>query len=341
VNGTRFTSNDGLGRGGGLCAGTLTHGLGDALIVNASFTDNTASHGGGLDARALVGGESLVVSGSTFMGNDALTAGGLLWRARAPGASAILDASTVAQNTAAVEGGGMLIGDVDFAGNVTVQETAFRDNTAPVSGGVGIHLSDPGDLVVFDQTSATLNTSATCGAGMRVYGGPGMLDVVNSTVSSNHGGAGVCLLDGSGGASTTFPIAFRYSTLVAGGPDPAVRSFLPSGAATADGIAVEGACGTPFFGSSVFTKAATVVFDGPFPNQCFVPTPFPFAVVGPLNLSGLTTASNGTDHHGWCITSAVNNVMTTPAPALDQLGTSRSFPADAGAVDLDLPPPCL
>ncbi len=170
---------------GGLGGGGAIHVRGAINVSNSTFDNNVAnSVGGGINAEVPTGDS--IITNSTFTGNGADAGGGVAAGTSSTNTMRIIN-STFNRNTSTIlnsKGGGIY----HFFGNLQVTGSTLKDNEGYgiASAGLSSISTTVTDSTITGNTFGGIETEfATVAAGK--------LNVTNSTISGNKGGAGIVL----------------------------------------------------------------------------------------------------------------------------------------------------
>lgn len=220
ISNSDFAGNSASQQGGGLWNGFFNDRSATARVTQSSFTDNSASDGGGIANLGI-----LNVISTTFTDNSATQGGAINNQATLSAIS-----STFTTNHAAGDGGGLYSfgtdtlllctftsnsadgtgGGVQGGNALYVEQSTFTSNTATRAGGLSVGSSTVINSSSFDQNVATYgggigagngslqlsgttftDNQATYGAGI-FNGGAGQINAVDITLTGNvatdHGG---------------------------------------------------------------------------------------------------------------------------------------------------------
>ena len=166
----------------GLFGGGLAVVSGTVTLLDVTVKDNEAGHGAGIYNAGV-----LNMVGADIESNVAVTSGGGIYNEAPIGAGPNLTItfSTLANNSGSYEGGGLY-----NLGWASVSTSAFNGNSAASGGAIANYASGSVSL----QGSTLSNNVAFSGDGGGVFnsGAAALLEVINSTVTSNtahiHGG---------------------------------------------------------------------------------------------------------------------------------------------------------
>jgi predicted outer membrane repeat protein len=171
VSGTSFIGNSTTNNSGGAIYSATA-----LIVVNCTFTDNSAHSGGGAIYNA---GSTLTIGGSTFSGNTA-NQGGAIYSG-----FSIINDCTFSANSAANGGGAYLFDPA------AIRNSTFGDNAATNGDGGGI-FSSSSNLTVSNSTFSG-NSASLYGGGASFFGST-PASVNNSTFTANSAASG----DGGG-----------------------------------------------------------------------------------------------------------------------------------------------
>ena len=158
ISGVTIANGKITGTGGGIYnySGTLT-------VTNSTFSDNSATYGGGIYNEG-----TLTVTNSTFSGNSATYGGGIYNQG-----TLTVTNSTFSGNTANTGGG------IYNYGTLTVTNSTFSGNAATYGGGI------------YNQGTLTVTNSTFSGNAATTYGGiynQGTLNYANTIIANSTGG---------------------------------------------------------------------------------------------------------------------------------------------------------
>lgn len=303
LNGT-FTSNTAVSSGGAIDTS------GSCTVTTCSFTSNAGNSGGAVNVAA---NGVFDDSGSLMRSNSAQFGGGLNVAGLG---TALLVESTIDQNQASLNGGG-----VSNAGTLTLLSSTVSHNRAngAAGGGGGIH--NFGRMTADLSTISGNDATAGSGGGLLASGAPPN-EISSCTIAKNHAasaGGGVFM-----DASITPPlVALLGSILDDNTKGPGLR---------------ENFGGLPLMGSfgANLDSDGTCLLAGPGDLSGSIATPWS-AQLGPLQANGGPTETHALLHcspaidHGVCTTFAGIPLLT------DQRGFPRVGPCDIGAFEHQLP----
>ena len=186
-----FTANSAR-YGGGLAMSDAS-----PALLRVTFSGNTASYGGaGMYSRISDQGLTVTLTDVDFVNNSAPRGGGLEFTVGSPTITSSLSATNVrflGNDATGGDGGGMLVS----MGNVTQVNALFSGNTATGSGG-GV-AGGPYSNVTLINSTFSGNSSGTAGSAILAYsevGHPAVMNLRNSIVYGNTGGAGTQISQG-------------------------------------------------------------------------------------------------------------------------------------------------
>jgi predicted outer membrane repeat protein len=194
IEDSTFTDNSATTGGGAISILGSSNGV--AIISGNDILDNTANRGAGIYAGQSPQASRIIVTGNTISGNMATTGAGIcLLSTAAP--RTIVDGNTISGNVATGQGGGIFSSSFDLS----VINTVLSGNMAGPTGG-GIH-SD-GELTL--TASTVSGNSALRGGG--VYHRMGEMSINFSAISEN-----TATQDGGGVYSRGARLAMNGSTI--------------------------------------------------------------------------------------------------------------------------------
>jgi hypothetical protein len=206
-------------------------------ISDVDITDNEATFGAGIDVVELLGGSSLLIADARILRNVAIEdlgsgglGGGIAVEFFADaGTTMTVRDSLIDHNTADLGGGGIFLGDIgsgDATGGVTILRTTISNNTGTLGtsagGGINIdgfsHTVDGSPILTIDSSTISGNSADDSGGigGFKRFttADPGVIDIVNSTISGNVAGQNGAGYFGSDAAVGNAIIRVRHSTVL-------------------------------------------------------------------------------------------------------------------------------
>jgi predicted outer membrane repeat protein len=312
--------------GNSAVSGGAIYGLGYSYtlsISDSTLTDNTATDEGG--AVLILG--SLIVSGSTMTGNSTQASGGALWVQR----TSSIEDSTFSTNSADYSGGA-----IRGYGTITSTRSTFVNNTAYEGGAIyGFRDYGEGGRVEVSNSTFMTNQATRSGAeggAINAYNGEVLFSTfVNNTASEPQGGdtPGDSIYKTGDGVfdigANIFAGTSEHPQLGAGSSprhftDLGGNLFSTSSSDETD-IAED-----PELDPELQLKNETSVFSKSLLSLFGASTP---------TLRTFTPNSSGTQMLGLAAGSPALSIVPNSAPftsfTQDQRGTTRTFPASAGA----------
>ncbi|MCA9773013.1 MAG: putative metal-binding motif-containing protein [Myxococcales bacterium] len=314
-----FTDNHATGAGGAIWA----IGGAEVAIGVSAFAANTAGTLGG--AIAVETGSTVELTSTDVMGNTADAAGGGLLVA-GPSSTLTVADGAISGNTSTADTGG---GIAALAGaSLSVERSAITGNTAPVSafGGAGIRVDGAGAVATIDRSVFASNSADGGGGGGVLASAGAALTLTNSTVTANVGGGVKVITDAS---------ATLTHVTIAGN--------LPSAGSTGVGLSIEGTSGSGVtLGSSIFADGGgcsptigsfiTAGFNVVTSAWSCMPGLWGFDDVTGLDPSALKFMPFDGAVIPISPLSAAAEIVPV-CPSVDQIGTPRDAPCDAGAYE--------
>jgi fibronectin-binding autotransporter adhesin len=280
---------------------------GKLTITGSTFTDNSATNGGGL---FLFDG-TVSITGGTFSGNTAKNGvGGGLFDDLATvtiTGTALTGNKSTTQNGGAIEvSGGTLTaleltlennsaaygGAIANGGNTTIDASNITGNTASISGG---GISNTGTLSLESSTVAS-NKAVGSGLGGGLANS-GVLTVDDSTLSGNSGVSGGGIANSSGTASLTNTTIAGNTATTGGGIDNDLGTLTTVNATIADNSAGSSGSGGGLYTTNNGATLYNTIVD-------------------------LNTSSGGVNIVGTLSTNSTSNLINNANPDLGTLGNN-------------------
>ncbi|HEX6509651.1 MAG TPA: hypothetical protein VF221_18635, partial [Chloroflexota bacterium] len=185
IQGSTFSGNSAQN---GAPGGAIENVAGQVTIIASSFSNNTGGYGGG--AINNEGGGTVNVSGGSSFSTDSGGYGGAILSI---GATLSVSDSTFSGNSAANEGGA-----ISHSADMNITNCLFLSNSAAAVGGLGGALDNEGGTSKIKGSTFQGNSAQVGGA--ITSSGSAIVQIDNSTFSSNTVGSASPAVTGDGGA---------------------------------------------------------------------------------------------------------------------------------------------